>query len=181
MESLFEEPPEGKTVILLGSRGGIEDLFVRHMPSLEERGIAFICQNLSGGQGRMQAEFAAAKSPAIWLLTPWTFEGVELPPASIDHLVIGSLPFDSPSHPVMSRRAERYADSFAGYILPRLLHRLFRLLRTFCRYRTEGGDVIVIDERLRTKKYGKDVRKYLERFAWTEKHDSDASKQLRLF
>jgi len=98
----------------------------------------------------------------VWIVTPWTFESVEIPPESIDHLVMETLPFDHPSHPVVSRRAAHYQDAFSSYALPRLKHRMYRLLRTFCRYRTPGGDVLLLDPRLERKEYGKLVWKYVE-------------------
>ena len=164
LESIMSNPPPGKTVVLVGSRKTIEDAFVRHTEALEEKHVTLICQSLSGGQERMQAEFTAAKMPALWLLTPWTYEGVELPAGTVDNLTIFSLPFDHPDHPVLSRRAMHYRDAFGEYSLPRLKARLFRILRTFTRHATENAKVQVCDDRLRTKKYGKEVRSYLEQY-----------------
>lgn len=165
MDLLLADPPAGKTIVLLPSKSVIENLYVKHMVHLEERGITMICQGVSGGQGRMQAEFLAASAPAIWLITPWTFEGIDLPAGTADHLYIRTLPFDHPSHPVFSRRSQRYRDGFQEYCVPRLLHRIFRLLRTYARFRTPSGDVFVQDDRLHSKSYGKIVKAYLNHFA----------------
>lgn len=167
LDALLRDPPPGKTIILLPGRKLIEDMFVKHTETLEKRGITLICQGLNGGMGRMQAEFLAAPAPALWLLTPWMFEGIELPPHSVDHLILKTMPFDHPSHAVLSRRAKHYRDAFSHYSLPRLLHRLFRLLRTFCRFRTEDADVRILDERLHAKEYGKKVKAYVGQFART--------------
>lgn len=161
VESFLETVPQGKTIILVPSRRVIEGFFITHTEKLETKGVTLICQNLSGGQERMQAEFLAAPSPCLWLLTPWTYEGVELPLGSVDHLIIQSLPFDHPSYPVTAKRCEHYRNAFDQYTMPRLRHRLFRLLRTFCRHRTKAGDVRVLDERLETKEYGRGVAAYL--------------------
>ena len=163
LESILKEPPAGRMVILIPSRATIEDLFVKYVEALEEKRVTLICQGISGGQGRARAEFLATSS-AVWAMTPWMFEGVALPAESIDHLVLAALPFDHPSHPVTSKRAMHYRDAFAEYSLPRLEHRLFRLLRTFARSRPKHGDVHILDERLRTKDYGARLRRYLEQF-----------------
>jgi hypothetical protein len=42
------------------------------------------------------------------------------------------------------------------------MHRLFRLLRTFCKHRTADAIADYLDERLRTKGYGKQIRAYLD-------------------
>ncbi len=167
IDTILANPPTGKTILLLSGKGIIEDMFVKFAEELEDRGVAFICQGLSGGQGRMQAEFLASPAPALWLLTPWMFEGIELPPASVDHLYLATLPFDHPSHPALSRRALHYRDSFGDYCLPRLMHRLFRILRTFSRFKRDGGDVHLTDNRLYSKAYGQKVRDYLGQFSAT--------------
>lgn len=152
---------DGKVIALLPSKRIIEQLFIQHTEALEARDIALIAQGFSGGQGRMQAEFLAAKS-AIWLLTPWMYEGVELPEGTVDHLWIAALPFDHPSHAVLSRRAERFQKPFEEYLLPRLLHRLFRILRTYAGHRTQDAGVLMLDDRVRVKDYGVRVREYLK-------------------
>ncbi len=156
------DPPDGKTVILVSSRRIIEDYYVEFTEDLEARGITLICQGLGGGQNRMQAEFLAAKAPAVWVLTPWTFEGIELPAGTVNHLVVDALPFDNPSQPVFSIRAEHFGNAFAGYSMPRLLHRLFRILRTFRRVSSGDADVTVVDNRITEKAYGKNIKMYLE-------------------
>jgi len=160
--TVVSDPPDGKTIVLAGSRRVIEEYFVKYTEDLEARGITLICQSFNGGVKRMQAEFLAATEPAVWVLTPWTFEGVELPPGTVDHLVVDALPFDNPSQPVFSKRAEHFDNAFIGYSMPRLLQRLFRLLRTFRRIAKGSADVTVIDNRIIEKKYGAGVKKYME-------------------
>lgn len=165
LDDILEEPPPGKTILLIPSKGTIENMFVKYDVALEKKGVAMISQGLSGGQGRMQAEFVAAEAPAIWLLTPWFYEGIELPPGTVDHLILATLPFDHPSYPVLARRKGHYKDGFSDYCVPRVLHRLFRLLRTYARHRTEQGDAAILDDRLFSKDYGERVREYLSQFA----------------
>lgn len=174
LDELLTNPPAGKTVILLPGRGAIEDLYVKYTEALEAKDVTMICQGVSGGMGRMQAEFLAAPAPALWLLTPWMYEGVDLPPGTVDHLVMKTLPFDHPSHPVLSRRSQHYRDPFGEYSLARLLHRLFRLLRTYGRIKTAAGDVRLLDDRIRTKGYGARVKEYLLQFG--EEQATEATK-----
>jgi DNA polymerase III epsilon subunit-like protein len=165
LHEILGNPPEGKTILLIPGKGTIENMYVRYTEMLEERGVTLICLGVSGGQGRMRAEFLAAEGTVMWLVTPWVFEGLELPPETVDHLIISALPFDYASHPVLSRRAARYKSGFMDYFLPRLKHRLFRVLRTFARFKTEEADVQILDDRLRSKEYGKEVIAYLNLFS----------------
>lgn len=161
LEAVFQECT-GKMIVLVSSKRTIEDLYVKHALRAEEIGVTLLCQGFNGGQSRMQAEFAQAKEPAVMVMTPWTFEGVDLPSQSVDRLVLQVMPFDHPSHPVVSRRAQRCKDPFNDYSIPRLKHRIFRLIRTFRKHAKKGARMDILDERLRTKQYGKDVAKYLE-------------------
>ena len=165
LEELLTNPPAGKTVMLLPGKGAIEDLYVKYAEALEAKGATMICQGMGGGMGRMTAEFLAAKAPAVWLITPWMFEGVDLPEDTVHHLILKTLPFDHPNHTVLSRRSQFYGNAFSDYALPRTLHRLFRLLRTYARIKTRNGDVRLLDDRIGTKAYGKTVREYLMQFA----------------
>lgn len=164
-EQILENPPAGKTIILLPSKRVIEMAFVKHTERLEEKGVTLICQGLSGGQNRMEAEFLSAAEPAVWLLTPWTYEGTDLPEGTIDHLVLDTLPFDFPGHPVLGKRADEFQNGFRDYLMPRMVQRVFRLLRTFRRHSKPGADMRVLDKRLWAKEYGKTVMEYLQQFS----------------
>lgn len=159
---VLRNPPAGKTIVLVSSKRMIEQFFIDLTETLEEKGVTLICQGLSGGQGRMEEDFLASSAPVLWLLTPWMYEGVELAPGAVDHLYLDSVPFDHPGYPVMARRKNHYKNAFEEYCLPRVEHRLFRLLRTFCRHRTATGDMHILDGRLREKGYGPRLRGYVE-------------------
>jgi hypothetical protein len=168
LQDIVLNPPAGKTIVLAPSKGTMETLYIKHAEELEAKGVTLVCQGLSGGQGRMQAEFEGAKAPAIWLMTPWSFEGIDLPDNTVDHLYIKALPFDHPSHTVLSRRAQHFGNAFMEYLMPRLLHRLFRLLRTFARLKSANANLVVMDERIFSKDYGRAIKAYLETFSGTQ-------------
>lgn len=165
LETLLRDPPEGKTIALVGSKRLIEMAFINHTERLEEQGVTLICQGMAGGQGRMESEFLASEGTTVWLLTPFMYEGIDLSDAIADHLLIDSLPFDHPGQPVFGRRKDMFANGFEQYALVRLLHRAFRLLRAFSRHATPGADVRVLDQRMKEKSYGNRVRAYLETFS----------------
>ncbi len=164
VREILRNPPAGKTMILLGSKRLIEQYYVEFAEAVEANGVTMICQGLSGGQNRMEAEFIAAAEPAVWLLTPWTYEGTDLPLGTLDRLILDTLPFDHPGQPLMQKRKDHYRNSFSEYAMPRVEYRLFRLIRTFCRHRKEQGDLVVLDKRIHEKEYGRQLRSYIERF-----------------
>lgn len=165
LDEVLASPPPGKTIALVGSKRSIELAFINHTERLEAQGITLICQGLSGGQGRMESDFAASTGTTLWLLTPWMYEGIDLPEGSVQHLVLDSVPFDHPGQPVFSRRKDLFSNGFEQYALVRLLERLFRLLRAFSRHADTGADVCILDQRMKTKAYGTRVQAYVETFA----------------
>jgi DNA polymerase III epsilon subunit-like protein len=157
---------DGKVIALISSKRTIEQLFIKYVEPLEEKGIKLIAQGLSGGTGRMQAEFCASECPTVFMITPWVYEGIELPQGTVDHMWMNTLPFDHPSQAVLSRRGEElYQDSFNEYFVPRLLSRMFRILRSYNDHKKEDANVILLDSRIRTKGYGGRVREYLEKIS----------------
>lgn len=162
--SILKDPPAGKSIVLAGSKRMIEQLYIDFTQPLEEKNITLICQGLAGGQGRMESEFLASDTTTIWVLTPWMYEGTELPKDSVDRIYIESVPFDHPGQPVFSKRKDHFRNGFEDYAMPRVETRLFRLLRTFCRQRKDGGDMVVLDRRIHEKSYGKRLMKYLGQF-----------------
>jgi len=112
----------------------------------------------------MEAEFLASEQATVWILTPWMYEGTELPRNSADRIVLDALPFDHPGQVVFGKRKDHHRNGFEDYALPRVECRLFRVLRTFCRERKENGEMIVLDKRLREKGYGRRITQYLSQF-----------------
>lgn len=165
LHDLLRDPPEGKTIALVGSKRIIESAFIQHTEPLEAKGVTLICQGMSGGQGRMESDFLAAEGATIWLLTPWMYEGIDLPEGTADHLVLDTLPFDHPGAPVFAKRKDMFRNGFEQYALTRVLHRLFRLMRAFSRHATDGADVRVLDQRMKEKSYGTTVQAYLGSFS----------------
>jgi Rad3-related DNA helicase len=132
---------------------------------MEERGMTLLCQGLDGGVNRTKAGFLAADGPVIWVITPWAYEGVHLPAGTVTTLCLTGMPFDHPSHAVLSQRAAHYQDPFTDYSLPRMEHRLFRLLRNFSSQCSKDATVLILDKRIATKKYGRKVAEYIKSFS----------------
>lgn len=184
--ALFDTPPQGKTILLVGSKRMIEQLYVKHTESLEARGITLVCQGMNGGMGRMESEFLAAEGSAIMIMTPFFYEGSSLPPHTVDRLIVDTIPFDHPNHTVLSARKQHMQQAFTDYLLPRAEFRLFRLLRSFCRHRTDSGELWLTDSRVHQKEYGAHVLRMLQAYTGSTAQQSDtgdwpAGKQMPLF
>ncbi len=68
----------------------------------------------------------------------------------------------------MQRRKDHWRSAFMDYCVPRVQHRLFRLLRAYSKHRKPEGDVVVLDKRIYEKDYGRLLRSYIEQFGPNE-------------
>lgn len=92
---------------------------------------------------------------AILLGTKSFWEGVDIPGPSLSALVITRLPFTVPSDPIFSARSETYHDPFGDFNLPDAILQFRQGFGRLIRTDRDRGVVVVMDSRLRSKRYGK--------------------------
>ncbi|MDE2794647.1 MAG: helicase [Gemmatimonadota bacterium] len=97
---------------------------------------------------------------AVLLGTASFWEGVDVPGRPLRALVIQKLPFRVPSEPMTEARIEameeRGENSFRGYMVPDAAMRLKQGVGRLIRTRTDRGAVLILDDRLLRKRYGRD-------------------------
>jgi len=91
------------------------------------------------------------------------WEGVDIKGDSLKCLIITKLPFEVPTEPIVLARAEDIekngGNPFYEYSLPRAVLKFKQGFGRLIRSRTDKGRVIVCDERIEIKNYG---RRFLE-------------------
>ena len=92
---------------------------------------------------------------AVLLGTRAFWEGVDVPGEALSMLVIAKLPFDVPTDPIVSARAETYDDPFYQYSLPEAILRFRQGFGRLIRTRSDRGVVVILDRRILTKRYGR--------------------------
>jgi ATP-dependent DNA helicase DinG len=114
-----------------------------------------------GDRSRLLEGFVRARD-AILLGTASFWEGVDVPGDPLRGLVIQKLPFRVPTEPVTAARMEaieaRGGDAFQSFMLPHAALRLKQGFGRLIRSRTDRGAVLVLDDRLVTRKYGRYLR-----------------------
>ena len=84
-----------------------------------------------------------------------------MPGRPLRALVIQKLPFRVPSEPMTEARIEameeRGENSFWGYMVPDAAMRLKQGVGRLIRTRTDRGTVLILDDRLLRKRYGRDL------------------------
>jgi DNA polymerase-3 subunit epsilon/ATP-dependent DNA helicase DinG len=91
---------------------------------------------------------------AVLLGTRSFWEGVDVPGEALSVVVMVRLPFDVPTDPIVSARAETYDSPFEQYSLPEAILRFRQGFGRLIRTKSDRGAVVVLDRRVLTKKYG---------------------------
>jgi ATP-dependent DNA helicase DinG len=114
-----------------------------------------------GDRSRLLERFVDARD-GILLGTASFWEGVDVPGDPLRGLVIQKLPFRVPTEPVTAARMEaieaRGGDAFQSFMLPHAALRLKQGFGRLIRSRADRGAVLVLDDRLVTRKYGRYLR-----------------------
>ena len=102
---------------------------------------------------------------ALLLGTASFWEGVDVPGRPLRALVIQKLPFRVPTEPITEARVEamtaRGQNPFWGLMVPDAAVRLKQGIGRLIRTRTDRGAVLLLDDRLLTKRYGRTIRQAL--------------------
>jgi len=150
--------------------GGVFALFTSHRAL---RSVARILRDagadarwplLVHGEGprhRLLSRFVASER-AILLGTSSFWEGVDVPGDPLRGLVIQKLPFHVPSEPITQARMEalegRGQNPFRSYLLPLAALRLKQGFGRLIRARTDRGAILLLDDRILTRSYGRVLR-----------------------
>src|SRR5215218_4263570 len=149
------------------SDGGLFVLFTSHREvrqlanELRARGVERRWPLLVHGDESRDALLARFRESgkAILLGTASFWEGVDVPGHALRGLVIAKLPFRVPTEPVTAAQCEaieaRGGNAFAEFMLPHASLRLQQGFGRLIRTGTDRGVVVICDQRVITKRYGR--------------------------
>ena len=133
--------------------------FIR--PFCEKNGILLLVQNEDGGFGVLMEEYAREKNAVLMGLDTF-WEGVDLKGDLLKLLVVVKLPFRSLAEPYSSAGDKYFRlqnrNSFSNFLLPDAAVRFKQGVGRLIRSETDRGTVVVLDNRLVRKAYGKVFR-----------------------
>jgi predicted DnaQ family exonuclease/DinG family helicase len=136
---------------------------LRSLPSVAKESI--LAQNISGGRFAILEQFKVDRR-MILLGTDSFWEGIDVPGEACEIVIIPRLPFPVPTHPLTMAIAEKMTringESFMSYAIPEAVIRFRQGCGRLIRSATDRGALIVLDQRIINKGYGKHFTRSLD-------------------
>ncbi len=152
---------EGGTLVLFTSKEVMRRTWEAASGKLLAAGLNPMVQGTLPNKKMLQEMRESRNSVIFGLDSFW--EGVDVKGDSLNCLIITKLPFEVPTEPLIVARAEeirkRGGNPFRDYSLPRAVLKFKQGFGRLIRSRDDRGRVIICDERIETKDYG---RRFME-------------------
>jgi DNA polymerase-3 subunit epsilon/ATP-dependent DNA helicase DinG len=117
---------------------------------------------------------ALRENPRTVLLGTASFwEGVDIAGEALSLLVIARLPFAVPTDPIYQARSALYDEPFDEYALPQAVLRFRQGFGRLIRTKTDRGVLLVLDRRIRNRRYGEAFLRSLPRCSLQEMPSRD--------
>jgi len=155
----------GKNVLVLfTSNAMLNNVYsqLKSRPDVDRNNL--LAQGFAGNRNTMLEQFKA-QSGMILLGTDSFWEGIDAPGEACEAVVIPRLPFPVPTHPLtqaLGRRMEElYGSSFFSYSVPEAIIKFRQGAGRLIRSAADRGALVVLDNRILTKGYGKQFSRAL--------------------
>ncbi len=144
----------GRTLVLFTSHRQLRDVHaaLKHRIDLDQ--VLILGQGIDGQRRQLLKAFEEAKQPLL-LGTASFWEGIDVPGERLSCVIMVRLPFPVPTEPVYAARAEQVRDGFAQLALPQAALRLKQGFGRLIRRSTDRGAVVILDNRILGRDYGK--------------------------
>ena len=145
----------GRTLVLFTSYAQLKRTSNSIAAEMNKAGITVFEQGEGVSPSALLQTFRNTEK-AVLLGTRSFWEGVDIQGDALSVVVIAKLPFDVPSDPIISARSESFDDSFGEYSLPEAILKFRQGFGRLIRSKTDRGLVVVMDNRISTKRYGQE-------------------------
>ena len=144
---------EGRTLALFTSHSALRSSYESIRGELNGEDILVLAQGVDGSP-RQLIRALKEDSHTVLLGTSSFWEGVDIAGDSLSVLVIAKLPFSVPTDPIFVSRSELFNDPFNEYAVPQAALKFKQGFGRLIRSKSDRGVVVILDSRIRSKKYG---------------------------
>ena len=158
----YIEETQGGAFVLFTNAAQMKRASEALAPWFAEKNYPYFSQSEGTPRQRMVQKFKESSNSVLFGVDSF-WQGVDVPGAALRNVIIVKLPFLSPGQPLIEARQElikeRGGSPFRDYLLPTAILKFKQgvgLIR-----KNDSGQVVVLDERVHTKSYGRDFLRAL--------------------
>ncbi|HEX5441702.1 MAG TPA: ATP-dependent DNA helicase, partial [Ktedonobacterales bacterium] len=151
---------EGRAFLLFSSFSALEGVLGRTEEQLRDDDYTVLVQGRDLNRIALLQQFRGSPRAVLFGLKSF-WEGVDVQGEALSLVVIDKLPFDPPDDPVHEARVAKMKEAgvnwFGENVLPQAILRLKQGIGRLLRTRDDRGVMAILDKRLYSKSYGREV------------------------